>query len=333
MRESINKATVLFIIACSLTFFAGCANQQPAQFYVDAVVLQEMGRTQQAVEKLNTAIEINPRFSPAHSLLGDIYQQIKKYQKSAEAYEKATKLNQLSFRDYFNLGKVCQIMREFTRAVKAYLRACQLKPDHYESHLNTAKCYFELKEYDSALDYGQAAKAIDPNASDVEEMLGDIYEAKKDYDQAIASYRHALEMQGNKPQIMVSLAVAYLKSKRFMPAKELLEQVIEAQPGNGTAYQYLGYCHLRLKEQSETAAEKMSRVEKGIESYRKAVQINDNDWMAHKGLGVAYMIKALGEKNAELKATAIEHWQRSLEIKPDQANSKKLRRLIKSYSK
>jgi len=418
---------VFLALAGSILSLAGCASRQAAEFYVDAIVLKEMGRTDEAVEKLNTAVKADPRFSPAHSLLGDIYQESGQLPESAEAYEKAAKLNRWSFKDYFNLGKVYQVMKEFARAAKAYVRACRLKPDHFEAHISTAWCYFQLRQYDDALEYGRAANAIDPNISQVQKLLGDVYEAKKDYDQAINFYRQALEIHdsdpnaqedvpqdANKLNIMMSLAVAYLKAERYKPAEEVLIQVIEIrpdsarayqylgdvyeakkdydqaivfyknaleilaadpnaqetalitgettdimtslavaylragrydpakevlaeiidiQPDNGRAYQYLGYCYLRLKDNYDKSEEKLAQVQKAIDSYHKAVEINENDWAAHKGLGDADMLKMLHEKDDRLKATAIEHWKRSLQIKPDQGNHEKLRKLVEIYSR
>lgn len=332
----------------------GCAHQDVAGLYVDAVVLNQNGQVDEAAEKLNAVVKAEPRFSPAHSLLGNIYQQAGEYEKSAEAYEKAAQINRWSFRDFFNLGAVYQIMERFAEAVEAYVVACRLKPEHFQAHFSAAKCYSELAEYDEALRYARAAKVIDPNVSEVEKFLGGIYETTQDYEQAIASYRRALELQGstpgatdavgqggNDPNIMMPLAVMYLKSKQPEPARELLREVVEVEPDNGLAYYYLGYCYLKLKGQYTEAEQKLGQIEKAIESYRRAIQINDEDWMAHKGLGVAYMIKVLstkddqpvGSKAGQLKATAIKHWEKSLEIKPDQVNNEKLRKLVKVYSR
>ena len=99
-----------------------------------------------------------------------------------------------------------------------------------------------------------------------------------------------------------------------------LATVIEADPNNSLAYQYLGYAHVILRD-FDTA----------IVNYRKAIQTNAGDWAAQKGLGVAYMFKAVRDNNDKaLKEDAIRHWKTSLDINPDQL---KLRRLLEKYSK
>jgi tetratricopeptide (TPR) repeat protein len=314
--------TVVAIVIMLLSL-GGCASSDmEVDLYVDAVMLNQQGENEKAVEKLNAAVQVDKRFSLAHSLLGEIYRQMNDYQKSAASYEEATRLNPWSFQDFFGLGRTYQLMKQFAKAVKAYVRACELKPKHLEAHVGAARCYYEIKDYNNALIYSRQAEQIDPDVSEVRKLLGDIYQSQKDYSQAISSYKRALEVDSNNPEIMTSLAVAYLRDDAGYnePAKELLTEVIRIQPDNGRAHQYLGYCYLLLKD-----------VDKSVASYSRAVEINDEDWEAHRGLGVAYAMKSADDP--ALRAKAVEQWQRALEIKPDQPRRQRLLKLIEKYSK
>ena len=84
------------------------------------------------------------------------------------------------------------------------------------------------------------------------------------------------------------------------------------------AYQYLGFAYLKLRE-----------FDLAIESYQKSIKIKESDWMVHKGLGVAYILKAINKNDDTLKSMGLEHWNKSLEIKPNQP---RLLRLLKKYS-
>jgi len=344
---------IVCLTSVILSFFAGCSTEQQAcDLYVDAVMLAELDENEKAIEKLNSAVKLNKRYSLAYSLLGELYQKIKDYEKSAASYEKATELNPWAFKDYFNLGRVYQIMEKFVQAVRAYVRACELKPDHLEAHINTAKCYYEIQDYNNALIYGQRAEKIDPDVTEIQKVLGDIYESQKDYDQAIRSYKRALEIDGNNPEIMTSLAICYLKTNRSSRAKELLTSVIQIRPDSNTAYQCLGYYYLRLYDQTVKSYKRQlemdgntpeiltslkedadKAVDKAIESYSKAIEINGRDWEARKGLGVAYILKAIRDKNDALKTKAVEQWRLSLDIKPNQSSRASLLKYIRMYSK
>lgn len=123
------------------------------------------------------------------------------------------------------------------------------------------------------------------------------------------------------PKVMMQLAYAHLKMQRYDLAKDVLTSLIEHHADNGTTHQYLGFCYLKLGD-----------LDKAIDSYARAIELNDADWEAHRGLGVVYMLKARGINDADLAAKAIEHWQRSLEVKPDQKNAQTLVKMIETYS-
>jgi len=360
MHRSRNvKFAVTGVITCVLLcHFAGCGGHlgkgnSPVDLYVDAIMLQEAGYPNEAIEKLDAVIKKEEGFSQAHSLKGDIYQQMRQYEKSAEAYRKATELNAWSFHDFFNLGKVYQAMKKFAEAVRAYVRACELQPENLQAHINTAKCYNEMQQYDNALLYAQRAEQIDPDVTELQRILGDAYEGKENYEQAISAYKRALELDANNPQVMTALAVAYLRTSRDEPAKQLLTSAIELDPQNGKAYRHLAYCYLRLYEKTASEYRKMAQqsaddkaqmesmvslgdemVAKAIDNYTRAIEIDADDWDAHRGLGVAYIIdgkKADGTVDEFLKDMAIEHWRRSLQINPDQPRADRLRNLIAKY--
>jgi len=325
IRTDSCKLAIIGTITMIMLIATGCAQPQRSRaqavsLYVDAMILNEQNEKDEAIGRLIEAIEIDPKFAMAHSFKGDIHQEKGEYEDSADSYEAATLLDPWSSRDFFNLGKVARIMEQFLRAVKAYVRACELEPAHFGAHLGAANCYYKLEDYESAFEYTQIAEEIDPNSSEPQLLLADIFEAQKDHEQAIAAYRRALEIEGNKPQIMVPLARSYLRAKRYDTAKELLATTIEADPNNSLAYQYLGYADVILRD-FDTA----------IVNYRKAIQTNTGDWAAQKGLGVAYMFKAIRDNNDKaLKEEAVRHWNTSLQINPDQP---KLHSLLEKYSK
>lgn len=361
MIEKRNRTLISYLlmmcwVATALLFYVGCApvdgESRSIELYVDAVVLAEQDKNHEAIKKLNTSVELNNRFSLGYSLLGEIYQKIQSYEQSAASYEKAAELNPWSFKDFFNLGRVYQIMEKFANAVRAYARACELKPDHYEAHINAAQSYYELKQYNEALAYGQRAEQIKPEAVEIQKLLGDIYKSHKDHNEAISSYKRALEIDSDDTEVMTSLAVVYLRSGRSNNAKELLNSVIGIEPYNNTAYRHLGYCELLNyfqasekyedeKKVNDGSAEVLASlkeqmdelVNKSAENYTRAIEIDDQDWEAQKGLGVVYAIIGTNNNDDDAKQQAVEQWRLSLSIKPNQSNRARLIKWIEMYSK
>ncbi len=313
--------------------FVGCSSQQETtsvvdqqldsqrqavSLYVDAMMLNELNDNDKAIQKLEAAINLDPRFALAYSLKGDIHQASEDYEKSADAYEAATELDPWSFKDFFSLGKVTQIMNQFARSIRAYVTACELEPQHYEAHINVAKCYYQVDDFQKAMEYGTIAKGLNPDAADPDLLFGDVFEAQEEHDKAIIAYRRALELEGNKPKVMVPLAVAYLRTNRFEAGKELLLAAIEIEPNHSMAHKYLGFAYVSVWA-----------IDDAIASYQRAVQIDPVDWAARTGLGVAYMRKADVSKDDSFTAKGLAQWQRSLEIRPGQPG---LREMYAKYT-
>lgn len=308
-------------VVCLLSATACRQRQQAIDLYLDAVMLRELGENEMAIERLEAAVRANRCFPSAYSMLGEVYRKTKDYQKSAAFYERAAELNPWSFKDHLNLGQVYENLEKFGSAAKAFGRACDIKPDHLEAHINAARCYCEVKNYGKALAYAERAEQLDERISQVHVVLGDIYKSQRDYDRAIVSYKRALDIDSENPNVMVALAVAYLKTHRYNSGAELLTLVTQAQPDNGAAYRSLGYCCLKLADP-----------DKAIECYSRAVELDYKDWHAHRGLGVAYMVKALSSRDEPLRSKAIQQWRLSLHIEPNQPRRETLLRFIRDYS-
>jgi len=356
--DRLNAVKIMILSVILLSGIVGCrgrldTSSSPVDLYVNAITLHQMERNEEAIEKLDAAIEKKEDFSLAHSLKGDIYQQMQQYRQSAAAYEEAAKLNSWSFHDFFNLGRVYQAMMKFTAAVSAYARACELEPNNLQAHINTADCLRQLQQYDSALVYGRRAEQIDPNMPQLQEILGNIYDKNQHYKQAISAYKRALELDSGNTELMTSLAVSYLKLDRAEDSKELLTSAVTLDPDNGRAFRHLGYCYLKLYEslaadyrlacqQGSADSEHLESLkrdrkqlmEMALENYKRAVDIDEADWDAQRGLGVAHVIAGktddgtVGQINRD---KAIFHWRRSLQINPDQPRAEALRDLIAKY--
>jgi hypothetical protein len=60
----------------------------------------------------------------------------------------------------------------------------------------------------------------------------------------------------------------------------------------------------------------------------KAVDLDYTDWMAHKGLGVAYLLSYSQSEDKSLLKKGIDQWKLSLKLNPDQPQ---LTRMISKY--
>jgi len=303
-------------------FLPGCKEPQEAvDVYLDAVMLREMGRDELAVEKLKTAIEIDPGLVQAHSELGKAYQGLGRHEEAVAALRRATKLDRSSFEDHLNLAKSYQQLSRFPTAARTYARAAELDPNSGEALMGAAVCYLEASDPVRALTYCEAAEQANEELQEVLPLLARIYEAQKDYEPAIRTYRRWLALEPDNAEASLALGLTHMKARQYDRAREVLAALVQQEPQDGRAFRHLGYCLIKLE-----------RIGQAIETYQRAIDLDAEDWEAHRGMGVAYMVQSRRAGDSRLEARALQHWRRSLAIRSDQPGRETLEKLIREHS-
>jgi tetratricopeptide (TPR) repeat protein len=290
--------------------------------YLDAVALRELGQNELAVSKLNAVVAADPGFALAYAELGKAYQALGDREKALTAFEQAAKLAPWSVEDYLNLAKIRASLGKYLQAAEAFARAAELDPKSFEALKGAAECYLRAGESTKSLTYCELAEKTGERPRESLSLLARAYEAQRDYEQAIGVYRRLLTLAGDDPNVLLPLGVAYMKAGQYDRARQVLVSVSQRRPENGAVFRDLGYCLLKLGD-----------IDQAMQMYQKSVDLDANDWEAHRGLGVVLMLKARQSDDARLQAEAVRHWRRSLIIKPDQPKREILEKLIREHSK
>jgi tetratricopeptide (TPR) repeat protein len=311
------------VLTLAVCLFLGCSSRQPpTDLYLDAVALRELGQNELAVSKLSAVVAADPGFALAYAELGKAYQALGNREKALTAFEQAAKLAPWSVENSRNLGKIRETLGKYPQAGEAYGRAAELDPKSFEAQRGAAECYLKAGESTKSLVYGQLAEKSGEKPREALSLLARAYEAQKDYGQAIEVYRRLAAVAGDDPNVLLSLGVACMKAGQYDRAKQILISVSQRRPENGAVLRDLGYCLLKLGD-----------IDQAMQMYRQSVDLDANDWEAHRGLGVALVLKARQSGDGRLQAEAVRHWRRSLVLKPDQPKREILEKLIREHSK
>jgi len=309
---------------------ASNSTEQAIDRYVQARLLADEGKLDAALKELAAAVRADPSLSVAHAAAGDIHRKLGDHQAAAVSYEAACRTNPYEFRSHYNLGVTYQTLSEAARsfekaqdylakAVDIYLRAITIRSDDFEANLNLSACYFQMGRYDQAEQYCLRALEIDPNHAGAYSNLGIIYDSQNQLYKAISAYQASLELDVEQPQLWLNLGSTYLRQARVKPALRAFEKAAEYDPASSAPHEQIGSCHVHLRDFDRAEA-----------AYAKAVKINPQSAAAHRGLGVVYMSRyVLNRERDEYRAAAMEHWNRSLEIEPDQED---LRGFVRKYT-
>ncbi len=311
----------LILTACCL--LSGCSEPRPAMdLYVDAVALRELGQNELAVDKLNAVVAADPDFALAYAELGKAYQALGNREKALASFEQAAKLAPWSAEDHRNLGQIRESLGQYPEAAQAYARATELDPKSFDAIRGAAECYLQAGQYIKSLMYCELAEKAGDQPKEALLLLARVYEAQKDYEQAIGVYRRLLTLTGDDPNVLLPLGVAYLRAGQYESAQQVLISVSQKRPENGAVFRHLGYCSIKLGD-----------VDQAVKMYQRSLDLDANDWEAHRGLGVACVLKAQQAGGTRWEAEAVRHWRRSLVLKPDQPKRDVLEKLIREHSR
>jgi tetratricopeptide (TPR) repeat protein len=157
------------------------------------------GDWQKAIERLNKAIVIYPRYAEAYNNLGGVYGRLGDHVRAVEALQKAVSLNDHLAAAYVNLARIAIMNRDYPQA---------------EALLNKAT-------------------AIDPNDSQTLVLLANAELLNHDYDQALADCRraHALPRGQHAAVHYVAARVFEYKNRPTDALAELQVFLLEEQSG------------------------------------------------------------------------------------------------------
>ncbi|MEI3651703.1 MAG: tetratricopeptide repeat protein [Dolichospermum lemmermannii FEM_B0920] len=245
-----------------------------AAFYNNrAVVRNELGDKQGAINDLNVAIKISPNYIPAYvnrgnakSGLGDNPGAIEDYNQAikinpnlADAYYNravvrnelgdkpgaiddlnlAIKINPNDAEAYYNRGTVRHELGDNPGAIDDLNLAIKINPNFADAYYNRGTARYELGDNPGAIeDYNQAIK-INPNFAQAYTNRGNVKSGLGDNPGAIEDYNQAIKFNPNYAQAYYNRGVVYYQLGNKQKAKEDWQraaQLFMAQ-GNTAAYE------------------------------------------------------------------------------------------------
>jgi tetratricopeptide (TPR) repeat protein len=298
-------ASLCMLSACDVDLTS--APQRSLDNYTMAAMAHQNGDDDTAIANLNVAIKENPELAQAHVLLGDIYRSRTDYTKAAEQYETAVKLNPEEFTSRYELALSYQLLNRLQDAVGSYLRALNLKPKDLNATMNLGLVYLALNQKDVAETCMRNAVAIDPQSALAYCNLGVVLDGRSDYPGAELEYRRAMELDDKNPVILMNLADNLIHQDRD---------------------EAVGVMQLAIKLSDTTAARKRygdalvlgRRDDDAYRQYQEALRRNPSYWQAMNQAGMIQIRKYIAGAtlNESQRLQAVDFWQKSLGLRPDQ---------------
>ncbi len=243
----------------------------PAEIQI-ALALDDLKRTDEAIERLRKLAKAHPREYKIFLTLGNILRAHERWKEAAEAYTRALALmgkpEPRHWTIYYFRGIAYERAGQWPKAEADFRLALKLNPDH-PSVLNYLgySLIDRGEKLDEALDMVKKAVDARPNDGYIVDSLGWAYYRLGRYDEAVKHLERAVELRPEDPVINDHLGDAYWKVGRRLEARFQWQHALDSKPEPKDEKR------IRLKlELGLDAVERMERERKRKERERSSDQ-------------------------------------------------------------
>ena len=232
-------------------------------------VLDQEGRTEEAIRHFRTALRIAPGSANAHNDLGVALQAQGHLQEALAHYRRALAIEPDLVTAHNNIGLMLHAQGRAEEAIEHFRQALKAKPDDAESHLNLAYVLAQNQQPEEAAAHYRAALRIEPDSASAHLNLGNVLQMKGQPDQAIEHYRLAVAADATQAEAQSNLGGALLRKGLLDEAIGHLRQAVRLDPKHVAAHVNLG-----------RALAKKGDFDSAVDHLRRALQLDPNNRFA-----------------------------------------------------
>jgi adenylate cyclase len=222
-----------------------------------------------SVEYFKQAIEIDPRYAPAHAGLADVYLTQLDYEYlpprdafvlADQALTEGLRLDDTVAEPHTSLGHLRMHQFEWTDAERHFRQAIALNPGYDSAHYYYGNLLGAFGRFDAALAEANRALELDPLAVNTRRnRLFILYLARR-YDPALDEIREALDLDPSHTPLYYDAGLVYERRGEYDRAIDAFHKVSVASHSRGaTVMAAIGYAHAKAgrRDQAEAILEQL----------------------------------------------------------------------------
>lgn len=227
--EMVFLFTLIMLMACDNNLETS-EDTQPAALSNDPKVLlenskekQRIGAYDEAIEILNVAIKIDPKFVPAYNQIGMILFEADKKNESVEAFKNAIAIDPENLNSRLGLAKTYSMITRNDLAVEQYLKAADLKKNDPAILFKIALEYWYHQNLEKSKEYYNKVLEIDSSHTQAHLNLISVYERLEEWKKAIREIEISRQLGKAKKDSSV-ISIAERKKKFILGRMNLTEE-------------------------------------------------------------------------------------------------------------
>lgn len=204
---------------------------------------------------------------------------------------------------YRALGRILLAEGEYQKAVKALERATPKSSGSEEALIDLATSYFHTQQYEKAIDPLKKVLAVHPGSQVAHHLLGKSYFMLRQFDRAASELGTALRLAPRDVDIAYTLALAHLKRKQLIPARQVFVRLLRNLGDRPEVHNLFG-----------RAYRETNYLDEAIVEFKKTLAQDPRFPRARYNLGLSYLLK---DGTLKLKEAAAE-FSAELALNPEE---------------
>jgi tetratricopeptide (TPR) repeat protein len=287
---------------------------QPSHFdalHLCGVLMQQRGRSAEALELIGAALAANARVAAAQANYGLVLAALGRNEEALASYDRALALKPDYTEALYNRGNALAALTRFEDALTSYAQAIALRPNYPAALLNRAQLLQRLSRPHEAIGSFDLALALAPGNADTFNMRGNAHYALRSYAAALADYDRAAMLRDDAAPIHNNRGNALRELGRHQEALAAFDRALALAPDYAEAHNNRGNALLEL-----------NRIDDALADYDRALALEPDfaDALVNRGnalhfLGREHDAIASFDAAIALKPQLAEaHWNRSLSL-------------------
>jgi tetratricopeptide (TPR) repeat protein len=256
----------------------------------------ELGRLEEAAERLQQALRLKPTHAAAHDNLGIVLAKLERLEEAADQFHQALRLNPSHAETYMNLGNVQSLLGQHRQAEATYRRAISMRPDSALAHFHLGNTLKDQRRSDEAVACYHQALRLKPHDSRIHNNLGSLLQEQGKLDAAVACFQEAIHCQPDYGLAYSNLGNAYREQGKLDEAVAYCQQALRFNPDSAEAHNTLG-----------AALMTQGKVDQALASFQPAVRLKPGFANAYHNLGAAVLEQGKPEEALASFRQAILH--------------------------
>jgi rhomboid protease GluP len=190
-----------------------CGEQDPNVHVLEGTLKFRQGHTEEGISEIQRALQVSPRFAPAHRALGSIYVAQGDPDAAAAQYRSALRLDPGSATTHLSLGEVLILQRKYAEAAEEFRTALRLDPRLAAVHYELGVVLILQQNPGAAEKEFRIALEIAPRFTAARHSLATLLLGQGHDEQAISELKEALRLNPQDNWAQKALAAAEERSK------------------------------------------------------------------------------------------------------------------------